>query len=120
METARETTTRGAEAFDALKPGWHRDVDLEGMNVNDATRCIGQRVFGSFGLTLGELNAHAGFERAKGICISPYDYGLSSQPGEERIVGNEWHTRVSERLLEDAMNDLLENVDSPVEVSLTV
>jgi len=52
MPTLKERVAAGAAALDAVRPGWEREIDLDGLHFPGVTTCVLGQLYG--GLRAGQ------------------------------------------------------------------
>ncbi len=57
---------RGIKWLDKVKPGWHKKINLEVLNLNNSSVCVCGQVFGDFWKSIYE-NEHASWRKGEAI-----------------------------------------------------
>lgn len=89
---------RGVDFLDEHRPGWHRKIQLDSLNMKSKRECILGQVFGDFGEGKEELGIKVGAEYGFALPVgqSFYNHHL---PWKE--LQSYWVEAINERLLFD-------------------
>ncbi|WP_022835131.1 hypothetical protein [Salisaeta longa] len=105
---ARARVKRGASFLDAMQPGWHRDVDLDRLELASGEQCVLGQLHGEFRMGLGRSLLWS-MDSAPLSSASPVDYGFQcvrdvpeeAQARDYRLLNIAWHAAVHARQCED-------------------
>lgn len=114
-----ENAERGAQMLDKRRPGWHRKISLDELNMADGSCCvIGQNFNGSYAPAVRGLSAGSSPHLASSQYAWEIDHGflppvlnapLFPDPAfsveEFAHLGKAWERQIQDRLIADMPGD---------------
>jgi hypothetical protein len=96
-ERIRENAARGAQFFDALRPGWHDQIDLGRLNLHNPFNCIFGQLYGSYdrGITVTSMETVEERE-AHGVTFAAHG-GLTGYPDRYATLREAWVAEITQR-----------------------
>lgn len=93
-----ERVSRGMQALDKNRPGWHRRINLDRLDISSGTACALGQTYGLYGWGKHEIGmtSHADVVE-HGFQITPVLPGVTTQGQYERLT-IEWRRQIEERL----------------------
>lgn len=106
-ETLRSRVNAGAAKLDRERPGWHKEINLDVLDISDCYRCILGQLWGFYGdglnVVLPDLST-PGYEfgfSSEIVLYKTHKHLASTQEDEYRRLTQYWIEAIKSRRAED-------------------
>jgi hypothetical protein len=97
-ETRTTRVARGMALLDQRRPGWHRNINLDRLDIASYTNCALGQTYGSYGHGRERLGFYGNDSRDHGFQISVHTTPIVGWKAEYNALTVEWRKQIEERL----------------------